>query len=312
MADNKLNNAINRLLKTNPTNYAMNQFGSSLKGSIANNNAYFTQFTNLILTMCEFDLPETCDAEYLMKSLFFNGQAAFCEDPALGWINLNCMIVGKPNIYNKPNTIEAYSDQGFRRQYTKDKFIYVEANPLRIPLVTYVSYFCNIITDIENTARVNLKAQKTPITFTGSKEQQLSLINAYQKLEGNVPYIFANQDFKDGIKIEALNTGAPFLADKLQELKKSYKAEFLSFIGLNNVEDKKERMVVDEVNANNQLISSAAQILMSRLEPAIEELSKRSGYPCSVKLRTQSEILERDNQNQNTEAEENGSIYDNA
>lgn len=310
MAEQKIDNALNKLLSTGTTLPAINQdfsqFWSSIGTNVMNNNVYLAQCSNLILTMCEFDLPEGCNAEYLMKSLYFDGKAAFCNDPIMGWINLRATIYGKPNIYDLPNEIIGYSNTGFQKHYKKDDFIFIKSGPMMIPLVAYVAYFCNVIADIEQTARINLKAQKTPITFSGSKDQQLSLINTYMKLEGNVPYLFVNKDFKDQIGIEALNTGAPFIADKLQELKKSYKAELLSFMGLNNVEDKKERMVVDEVNANNQYISSASEILMSQLEPAIEELSKKTGYPCKVRLRTQSEILERDKQN--TEAD-NGNLH---
>ena len=75
----------------------------------------------------------------------------------------------------------------------------------------------------------------------------------------------------------------------------SYKAEFLSFLGVNNVQNEKaERLITDEVNANNQFISINLETMLYERKSACKQINERFGLDVTVKTRVQSEIIESD------------------
>ena len=69
------------------------------------------------------------------------------------------------------------------------------------------------------------------------------------KYDGNEPMIAADEAIGlDGSSIEVLKTDAPFVADKIYEMKVKYWNEFLTFKGISNVNiASRERMTNDEV-----------------------------------------------------------------
>ena len=97
---------------------------------------------------------------------------------------------------------------------------------------------------------VNVKAQKTPVLIRVNDSQRLTLQNTYMKYEGNQPVIFATKDF-DPEALTVLKTDAPFIADKIYQLKTQYWNEALTYLGISNINiTKKERLITDEVTRN--------------------------------------------------------------
>ena len=67
----------------------------------------------------------------------------------------------------------------------------------------------------------------------------------------------------------------------------------LSFLGVNNVAtEKAERLVTDEVNANNQMVQLAAETMLLTRQQAAKEFNETYGFNVKVKLRTFDEMQE--------------------
>ena len=58
--------------------------------------------------------------------------------------------------------------------------------------------------------------------------------------------------------------------------------EILTFFGLNNSFEKKERLLVDEVNSNNDYINRNVDIMYANRQVACEELNKKFGLNVKV------------------------------
>ena len=91
-----------------------------------------------------------------------------------------------------------------------------------------------------------------------------------------------------------LKTDAPFIADKMYQYVNSLWSEVLTFLGINNnsQEGKKERLVVDEINSNNQNISLNAQIGLLTRQEACKNFNEMYGtnIRCEMRQYTQSNI----------------------
>ena len=133
--------------------------------------------------------------------------------------------------------------------------------------------------EAEQTAMVNIKAQKTPVLLLMDEKQRLTMENIYSQYNGNKPVIFGDKNSLGENVIKAINTQAPFIADKIIDYKKEIWNEALTFLGINNIMvDKKERLITDEANSNNELINLNLQSYLAPREEACRQFNEKFGF----------------------------------
>ena len=133
--------------------------------------------------------------------------------------------------------------------------------------------------EAERTADVNIKAQKTPVLLLMDEKQRLTMENLYSQYEGNRPVIFGDKNSLGENVIKAINTQAPFIADKIINYKKEIWNEALTFLGINNIMvDKKERLITDEANSNNELINLNLQSYLTPRQEACRQFNEKFGF----------------------------------
>lgn len=287
---------------------------SSFADAGVKNNAvfldYYKRLRLLAMTMFKWnDLPETMNARYLEKCLYYSGLCCFCYDDNFGWLSLKCNPSAELNIYDESISYTAYS-YNYTKDYDLKDIVLVRNNVERIPTDYTIRLFAERLYEAERAIEVNVKAQKTPVLIRCDEKQRLTLKNIYMKYDGNEPVIFGDKNL-DISGIEVLKTEAPFVAKELEEYKASVWSEALTFLGINSTPfEKKERLVTDEVNSNNQMIMASADIMLATRQKACEEFNKRYGFNISVELRsyeTMNEIIEDNNLidfDENNETEE--------
>ena len=102
----------------------------------------------------------------------------------------------------------------------------------------------------------------------------------FEKVFNGEPYILGSKDQIGSIEVLTMNT--PYLADKLNEYKYELEREILSFHGLNNNFEKKERLLVDEVNSNNDFIDRNVELMYRQRQLACEQMNKKFGWNVKV------------------------------
>lgn len=250
---------------------------------------YLARLKKICLSMFEWvNLPDSMDARYLEKSLYYHGKGALLKDDKYGFINTNCASSGYINIYGTPTKLNCYS-----YEYQSTRSVYSGLTPFSkdtnecilvrndwdsIPTCSTIELFALRLYEAERTCDVNVKAQKTPVILLCDDDQRLTYENLLQKYEGNTFAIIGdkNQISLDGMKV--LKTDAPFVADKVMNYKKQIWNEALTFLGINNMEvDKKERMITDEANQNNELINLNLQSYLAPRKQACKEFNEKYG-----------------------------------
>ena len=233
---------------------------------------YLNRFKKVALSVFEWvNLPKSMNAQWLEKCLYYNGMATLLKDKNYGFINTNCCSNGKLNIYGLPTNLNCYSFeyQTNRKLYTglmtglteaqKEarefyECILVQNNWDRTPTAGSMELFALRLYEAERTADVNIKAQKTPVMVLVDEEQRLMMENLYNQYDGNRPFIFGDKKQLGSDILRAIKTDAPFIADKIIDYKKEIWNEALTFLGINNIMvDKKERLITDEANSNNDV-----------------------------------------------------------
>lgn len=214
-------------------------------------------------------------SRFLEQSLYDLGRACFVNDPELGFMALKVNPSDKLNIYNLPVRVQAWSI-GYTKQFKFDDVVYIMNNELQLPTYNTLSLIAHRLYETERTIDTNLIAQKTPVLIEGENKTMLTLKQLYEKYSGNVPFIFGNKEYNIQGKLNVLKTDAPYLIDKLELHKHELWDEALTYLGINNANtDKKERLITDEVNSNNELINYYLNCFYKTRQKACEEINKK-------------------------------------
>lgn len=254
---------------------------------------YYARLKSIALSVFEWEgLPETCSARFLEDCLFHYGAAVFVEDPDMSFLTLKVTCANTLNVYNEPLAYTAFST-GYHRIFDRNECVYIRNNYIEKSTDSTILIFAEKLAEIDVSATVNIKAQKTPVLVRCDEKTRTSLEAVYNQYEGNRPVVWGTKSLMDK-PLEVLKTDAPFVADKLREEKRAVWNEALEFLGLNtNPSDKKkERLIVNEVDANNEQIDIQAETMLLTRQEACEEINKLFGLNVSVKRRVHSKPSE--------------------
>ena len=161
---------------------------------------------------------------------------------------------------------------------TDNDAVLVLNNWEKVPTAPTLELFALRLYEAERACDVNIKAQKTPVLLLGTEKQKLTLQNLYNQYDGNQPFIFGDKNQLESDVLKAIKTDAPFVADKIMDYKKEIWNEALTFLGINNIMlEKKERLVSDEANSNNELINLNLQSYLIPRQEACKQFNKLYG-----------------------------------
>lgn len=239
---------------------------------------YYNRLTELSMSMFEWvGLPDTIDERFLELTLFKDGQAIFFKDDELGYLALQNAMNGGFNVYRIPINRRAYAANGYNKKLDIKNSVIIYNNYLHTNSMLDVRMYAERLYNIDRSIDVNVNAQKTPILIKCEETQRLTMLNLYKEYEGNAPVIFGDKGL-NAKALDVLETGAPFVADKLQELKSQIWNEALTYLGISNINfQKKERMVSDEVTRNLGGVIASRHSRLEMRRKACEEINRMFG-----------------------------------
>ena len=256
-------------------------------------NLYLRRLCELSMSMFKWEgLPESVDVRYLEMELFLSGQVLFFKDDVMGYLTLGCLANGSFDVYGEPVSRRAYSRySGYNSDtFTGEDSVIIWNNCMRIPSAQDVMYYAQRLRDIDSTIDINIRAQKTPILIQCDEKQRLSLLNVYKEYDGNSPVLFGDRNL-DIKGFGVLKTDAPFVADKLYELKNQIWNEALTYLGISNVSyQKRERLITDEVTRGQGGTVASRYSRLAMREQACDRINKMFGLNLSVKYREDFQI----------------------
>lgn len=248
---------------------------------------YLERMKKIALSMFEWqNLPSSMNARFIELCLFYIGQAALLYDDTYGYINTMAADGGYINIYGLPTEIQCYSYRFNKRRslYMTDtgeekgkECILVMNNYERIPTCSTVNLFAYRLAEAQRTADVNIKAQRTPVLITTDQKQYFTLKKMYEEYDGNTPAIFADKNVITPDALKTLKTDAPYVAQDIMDYKREIWNEFLTFMGISNLSEKRERMISNEVDSNNELVNLNLQALLIPRKEACKQFNEKYG-----------------------------------
>lgn len=249
----------------------------------------YTMYKEEMLTLAENvfefeNLPEYIDVSYLNKTLLYNGAIAFFKDEVLGVIALPFNVLGELDVYGRPTEIMTRSYNGrYHKKLNKDEFVIMYDNNGRYPIFLDICQMAERISLSKRTIDVNIVQQRTPRVWKTTQDKKRTLEDMLNDIDGMMENI-ATYDSLDIDDMNVVLAPAPYVADKIDmHLDKEW-AEFYRLVGIANlVEQKKERVIRDEMTVSQGGIIASR---FSRFEPrkkAVELINKKWGLDIKVR-----------------------------
>lgn len=237
-------------------------------------------------------VPDEWDYDYLLTNLFIHGYIAI-TDTSAGVVPLRCGITGIDIFDHPTRAIFANAVLGnFERNLYGDN----PATDCALVKIQYdfmgampvVDRYAALLALCDNSIAVNLRNSKVAfIGLVSSKQQAATFEKLYRDIDGGKPAVYAKKG--DGLSTDDIyynHVRETYIANDVQLLKQSIKNDFLTEVGLNNANtDKRERLIVDEVNANNDEVQANVQHWLDNIREGLRRANSLFGLNLSVSLR---------------------------
>ena len=240
-------------------------------------------------------LPNNMESRWIENYLFRDGTCLFYKDPKMGFMVAGLAQQGGINCYNDPTTVlpvaPNYVYEG-EQLINGDNCYVIRNNDAMLPEFAVVRHYAYKLTNVDRAIDVNIEALKTPTIIKCTDKQRLSLKNAINQRRDNEPVMYIDESL-DMNAITTLDLNPPMVFKDLQTHKHMLLNDFFTDIGVDNANmDKRERMVANEIEANNEQVKAFEDVLLRSREEAVKQINRIFGLNISVKRRELEEIPE--------------------
>lgn len=246
-----------------------------------------------VMSVFEFELPEMWDKNYFLYSLFLNGYLTVVNTDKFGVICQHCGLRGY-NIYYNPTHAIIVNPllTGILEPKINTQCSLIKLQPDYSGVSDIVNYYADNMAMTAESCEMNIMNSKLSFLFAVRGKSQAESMKKIldevmrgelgvfydEKLkigDGNIPLDFFNNDLKKN-----------FIAPELQDTLRRWEEMFCNEVGIPNTRsDKKERMIVDEVNSNNIECFTKVELWLETLKEGIEKTNRMFNLNLTVKLR---------------------------
>ena len=187
---------------------------------------------------------------------------------------------GQLNVYNEPTRLlpiaPHYVYDGPQLMNNENAVI-IRNNDDMVPTAPTIQLYAMKIANIDRTIDTNVIAQKMPLIIKCSNRQLATLKQVIRQRDDNEVAIYGDKNL-DTDEIKILNTEAPIVFDKLEIQKHMVYNECMTFLGVNNANmDKRERVVTDEVAANDEQVKASEDVMLKARQRACDLINEIFG-----------------------------------
>jgi hypothetical protein len=262
---------------------------------------YLRLFTEMACARFEWEgLPESINPRFLEISLFRQALAVFFYENK----NFNKYMVlrgagsGELNYQDEPLSYTVTGNRFVNRTLGYKDCVPIWANYLRIPDAEIALLYATKLAELERTIEINLKAHRKPFFFAVSDTEKLSFMNILRQVHAGEDAVFGTETLsgalEDKIKLFDLKIDKELVLN-LYITKSKMWNECMTHLGINNAnQEKRERLVVSEVSANNSQVLMARNVALDARRDACERINEKYKLNVSVKWNIDEETIIRE------------------
>lgn len=252
-----------------------------------NQRMYFNMLMELALNRFQWEgIPDEIEPTIIEKALLRNGLCVFFHDDNVGpMVALPGTRGGGLDIYGNPRSFTVIGMGGnFSRTMSVEDCVPMYSNMLRTSDMNIIYNYSMILTEISMTIRTNTLQMRTPYIVSASESQRLTAANAMRQVMEGSPALYVEKDFTNMVGMDVFNTSIhPDMVLNSQLYKQKAWNECMTYLGINNAnQDKPERLVADEVSANDSQVIACRMSGLKARKAAAERVNERYGTNLSV------------------------------
>lgn len=246
------------------------------------------------MSVFDWKLPETWDKNYFLTVLYVIGFIGVIDTDAFGVIPQHGGLGGY-NVFYQPRYM-LINNPLFKRSYSPvigEECVCLKLQPDYCGLYDLVDYYGDLMALCAEAAGVNLLNSKLSFVFAADgKALSESLKKLYDMVSSGEPAVFADkvslydEDGNSRIMLFNQDVGGNFIADRLLDTMRTIRCQFLTDIGIPNANtQKRERLITDEVNANNFETKAKCALWLDELQKGCRAVKDMFGVEISVDWR---------------------------
>ena len=241
----------------------------------------------------EFPLEWDVFTNYFLYGVYSIGYMSILETNKFGVIPQVCGLAGygicrQPvrTIISNPlinNTLDLVIDKNC---------VLMRLQPDYGGILDIVNYYADMLALSAEAAGINLLNTHVAYMFgAGNKNAAESIKKLYDRVAEGEPLVVADKALLDdegelNLQLFQNDVSKTYIVDKLLLDMEKLTNMFRTSIGLNNANtEKRERLLVDEVNANNQAIYSKVELWLDQLKRSCEKVRNMFGININVDWR---------------------------
>lgn len=237
-------------------------------------------------------IPKLWSKNYFLYCLYGIGWLSIIKTDAFGVIPQNCSLVGY-DVFYQPTHVKIANPAlpGYPDQRIGTECALIKLQPDFCGIMDIVNHYAQLMATACEAVSLNLFNTRLSYIFACQNDKQAtSFKKMFDKLAAGEPAIFVDKSLfgDDGsVQWQAFdqNLSNNYIVDKLLIDLRKIENEFHTKIGIPNANtDKKERLLVDEINANNQETQSLAKLWLDTMKDGVEQANSLFGLDLSVEL----------------------------
>lgn len=244
------------------------------------------------MAVFKWTLPAWWDENYFLYVLYCRGYAAIFDSKKFGVIPQECGLAGYNVFYRPVEVIIANPLLDIKRLKIGPEAVLMQLQPDYMGILDLCGHYAAKMALASSAIDQNLWHTKiSTIFFAGSDAEQQSIKKAYDRMSGGDPMVVVNKNLRDAdgnLKYEVFNRDVKqgyVISDLIADLRK-IEAEFDTRVGIPNANtDKRERLIMDEVNANNVETTILSDMWMDSIQDAISQIKDRFGLTLTCERR---------------------------
>lgn len=271
---------------------------------------HMNKFRRLALNVYKWsNLPEGVDDYLIEKYLFEDGMCIIWNSPEFG-MNVSRCLVTQWDAWKRPLTVRPVYDgiPNILDEIPIEDCVFLtdlyDLGHKRSEALDLVSELVSIqsVIDTQNTN------QATPLmAIAGNNSVRQKLQNCIRRISEGYKVMFLEDDLSNSIK--PLNLNSPYNVQLLVQYKKDIENEILSYLGIDSQQafQKKERMIVDEQEGNDELLNYLLADGLKARQRAID--GNTIGFQATVEIQTfvRPEMTD-DGETSSSDSEEGGDV----
>lgn len=247
-----------------------------------------------VFSVFDFTVPENWNESFFKYVLFGFGYVAVINTDKFGVIPQNCTLYGIGVYYQPTNVIIANPLlKGIKTPVIDKQCTLIKCQPNYSGIMDIVSYYADMLAVASESLGINMFNTKLAYVFASeNKTQAESFKKMYDEIASGNPSSFVDRKlFRDDGTPNWLmfnqDVKQTYVGLELLETLQKIDNMFDTLVGIpNSNTEKRERMIVDEVNANNFDTQALAYQWYIEINKGMEKTRDMFGIDCSVKLRT--------------------------